>query len=261
MRRLGNKFTGVDKDYVSAAKIIDTNCDLLAIEEDMATTHDTNTGLDALMSAIGSAWGDLVTAQPAPIPATSNSEHYAFLYRKSAVSVCSGWTNAKRFPDPEDIFLREPAWGCFNVHASPRPLVIAGYHAIFGEPAERKREVGFLDDDLDNNGTKDDFFNAMKASAPAGSDIVLAGDFNLTTSEIKEVLPNYIDLTDGNGSTLNDTSGISDNEYDHIIVMPGQTLLTNTKPAIVMDVRETHQPDAGFYQTVSDHLPIRFILE
>ena len=34
--------------------------------------------------------------------------------------------------------------------------------------------------------------------------VVLVGDFNLTTTEIKSVLPRYTDLTNGNGSTLKD---------------------------------------------------------
>lgn len=267
MRRLGNQFEHKPKDMVNAAKVIKENCDLVAVEEDMSTAGNTNTGYDDTLKALNPRyWGGLVTSKPAPFPATSNSEHYAFFYRKSAVSVCDGWgTEAKRFDDPEDIFLREPAWGCFKLKASPRELVIAAYHAIFGDPPQRKREVGFLDDDLDNNGTKDDFFAAMKASRPAGAggepDYILVGDFNLTTNEIKDVLPRYVDLTNGNGSTLNTTDGVSSNQYDHVIVMPGSKILEQTKPAEVLDVRTDHAQGQSFYSTVSDHLPIRFVLK
>jgi endonuclease/exonuclease/phosphatase family metal-dependent hydrolase len=267
MRRLGNVFDQRPKDMKSAAKIIKDNCDLIAVEEDMATTTNgtaSNTGYDDLLKALGSRyWGGLATSTPAPMPQTSNSEHYAFYFRKSAVSVCENWgPEAKRLPDPEDIYLREPAFGCFKFKSSEHELVLAGYHAIFGEPADRKREVGFIDDDNDQNGEKDDLFNLMKASRPTAPDVVLVGDFNLSSNEIKEVLPRYTDLTTGNGSTLNDQDGISPNQYDHVIVMPDARMITaGTKPAEVLDVRTQHEAGVSFYRSVSDHLPIRFLMK
>lgn len=269
MRRLGNQFDQLPKDLKSASQIIKDNCDLVAVEEDMATSLTSggsgNQGYDDLQKALGSRyWGGLATSKPAPLPQTSNSEHYAFFFRKSAVSVCEGFgTEARRLPDPEDIYLREPAFGCFKFKSSEHELVLAGYHAIFGEPAERKREVGFLDDDNDNNGTKDDLFELMKASRPAGSDpdVVLVGDFNLNANEIREVLPRYVDHTIGNGSTLNGQDGIA-NMYDHVVVMQGARMIeAGTKPAEVLDVRTQKQPGVSFYRTVSDHLPIRFVMK
>lgn len=268
MRRLGNQFDQRPKDLPTAAKIIKANCDLIAVEEDMATgtpTAMTNTGYADLLTALGSRyWGGLATSTPAPMPQTSNSEHYAFYFRKSAVSVCDGWgTEAKRLPDPEDVYIREPAFGCFKFKSSTNELVLAAYHALFGQPADRKREVGFLDDDNDQDGQKDDLFNLMKASRPGTTpDVVLVGDFNLNPNEIKEVLPRYTDLTDGNGSTLNEQDGISPNQYDHVIVMPDQRMVTaGTKPAEVLDVRSQHAEGVSFYRSVSDHLPIRFIMK
>lgn len=268
MRRLGNQFDQRPKDLKTAAKIIKDNCDLIAVEEDMATgtpSAMTNTGYADLLTALGSRyWGGLVTSTPAPMPQTSNSEHYAFYFRKSAVSVCENWgTEAKRLPDPEDIYLREPAFGCFKFKSSTTELVLAGYHAIFGQPADRKREVGFLDDDNDQDGTKDDLFNLMKASRPEGTnpDVVLVGDFNLNPNELREVLPRYTDFTNGNGSTLNDQDVVA-NQYDHVVVMPDARMITaGTKPAEVLDVRSQHAEGISFYRSVSDHLPIRFLMK
>lgn len=265
LRRLGNQFDQRPKDMKSAAKIVKDNCDLIAIEEDMATANAGNAGYDDLLKALGSRyWGGLATSKPAPFPQTSNSEHYAFFFRKSAVSICEGFgTEAMRLPDPEDIYLREPAFGCFKFKSSEHELVLAGYHAIFGEPAERKREVGFLDDDNDNDGTKDDLFNLMKASRPGTEpDVVLVGDFNLNANDLKDVLPRYVDHTIGNGSTLNDQDGISGNQYDHVVVMADARMITaGTKPAEVLDVRAQHEPGVSFYRSVSDHLPIRFTMK
>lgn len=267
LRRLGNQFDHRPKDMKTSAKIIKDNCDLIAIEEDMATGNAasaTNNGYDDLLSALGPRyWAGLATSAPAPIPQTSNSEHYAFFFRKSAVSVCEGWGDeAKRLPDPEDIYLREPAFGCFKFKTSDHELVLAAYHAIFGQPADRKREVGFLDDDNDNDGNKDDLFNLMKASRPGEPDVVLVGDFNLTTNEMRDVLPRYVDHTIGNGSTLNTNDGISSNQYDHVVVMPDARMLAaGTKPAEVLDVRSQHEEGVSFYRSVSDHLPIRFLMK
>lgn len=264
VRRLGNQFDQRPKDLGATAKIIKSNCDVIAVEEDMATAGAGNAGYDDLLKALGPRyWGGLATQTPAPMPQTSNSEHYAFFFRKSAASVCEGWgTEAKRLPDPEDAFIREPAWACFKFKTSEHELVLAGYHALFGQPAERKREVGFLDDDLDNDGSKDDLFNLMKASRPGDPDVVLVGDFNLTPNELQGVLPRYVDHTTGDGSTLNEEDGISSNQYDHVVVMPGARMLTaGTQPAEVIDVRSEHARGVTFFSTVSDHLPIRFVMK
>jgi len=265
MRRLGNQFDQRPKDMKSAAKIIKDNCDLVAVQEDMATTGASlNAGYDELQKALGPRyWGGLATSQPAPFPQSSSSEHYSFFFRKSQVNVCENWgSEAKRLPDPEDIYLREPAFGCFKFKSSEHELVLAGYHAIFGEPADRKREVGFLDDDNDRDGKKDDLFELMKASRPNDPDVVLVGDFNLSANDLKTVLPRYVDHTIGDGSTLNMQDGISANQYDHVLVMEGARMLAaGTKPAQVLDVRTVKEDGVSFYRSVSDHLPIRFTMK
>lgn len=261
IRRLGNNFQNEPKDMSAVAKVIRDNCDLVAIEETMVTIAQSGTnsgGYDALLTALGSRyWGGVITDSPVPDPVTSNSEYYSFVFRKSAVSTCPS-SKVERLPDPKDVFIREPAWACFKLKSQPRELVVAAYHALFGAPTARKQEVSFLDDDLDGNGKPDDLFAAMKASRPGGDpDVLLLGDFNLGSRELAEALPNYVDLTNGKGSTINLSDDITTNQYDHAVVPKDSRLLGHVSPAETLDVRKVAKPGSKYYSTVSDHLPIR----
>jgi len=260
-RRLGNNFDDLPKNMDAAVKVVRDNCDLISLQEVMATSGGTANGYDELLAKMGTRyWGGVITDHAVPAPQTSNSERYAFIYRKSAVSLCDGWDGVRFMKDDENVFIREPAWACFKLKSSATELVLAGYHALFGSPVERKREVGFLDDDIDRNGTPDDLFEAMKASRPGTPDVMLIGDFNLKPNELAVVLPRYVDLTAGVGSTLNQSNDVTDNQYDHALVPAGSRLLGGTEPADTLDVRSV-VPGNKFYQTVSDHLPIRVILK
>ena len=263
IRRLGNNFENQPKDFAATAKVIRDNCDLVAIEETMVTISQSGTdhgGYDALLDTLGRRyWDGTISETPIPNPVTSNSEYYAFVFRKSAVSTCPG-SRVQRLPDPEDVFIREPAWACFKLKTHPRELVVAAYHALFGSPVDRKREVSFLDDDLDRNGKPDDLFAAMKASRKGNPDVLLLGDFNLNARELSEALPRYVDLTKGNGSTINSSNQITANQYDHAVVPADSPLLAKTAPAEVLDVRKVAKGDT-YFTSVSDHLPIRLILK
>jgi endonuclease/exonuclease/phosphatase family metal-dependent hydrolase len=259
MRRLGHKFDGTDKDIPGATAIITENCDVLAVEEVMQTAGNVTPGYDALLASLGTDWGGLFTTRPRPDTTSPNAERYAFFYRKSAASLCSGWTaGAEYIKDPNDAFLREPAWTCFKLVDRDRELVLAAYHALYGSLAERRREVALISDDVDGDGVPNDVVREMRASRP-NADVVLVGDFNLTTNELREVLPSYKDLTAGNGSTLNDHDDVTTNEYDHVVMAPDEPLLTDFTPAEVLDVRPMAHT-GPYFKTISDHLPIRFHL-
>ncbi|MBX3230348.1 MAG: endonuclease/exonuclease/phosphatase family protein [Labilithrix sp.] len=264
VRRLGNNFNNEPKNIDATAKVIRENCDLVALTEVMVTiaaAGSDHRGFDELLAKLGSRyWAGSISAHPVPNPPTSSSEFYAFIWRKSAVSECEGWTGVQTLSDPEDVFIREPAWGCFKLRAHAHELVLGAYHALFGSLPERKREVGFLDDDLDRDGTADELFEAMKASRPGDPDVLLLGDFNLKPNELAEVLPRYVDLTTNTGSTINQSNEITNNQYDHALVPPGARLLAATKPAETLDVRGVVAGNK-FYTSVSDHLPIRVILK
>lgn len=264
IRRLGNNFENQPKDIATAAKIIKNNCDVVAVQETMITISQSGTntgGYDSLLNALGRRyWDGVITSDPVPNPPTSSSEYYAFVFRKSAASTCPN-SKVTKLADPEDVFIREPAFACFKLKSQPRELVVASYHALFGAPADRRREVSFLDDDLDRNGKPDDLFEAMKKSRPGGDpDVLLLGDFNLGAKELATALPNYIDLTNGNGSTINLSDQVTANQYDHAVVPKDSRLLTKTQPAVTLDVRPQSNNGGKFHSTVSDHLPIRLVL-
>jgi endonuclease/exonuclease/phosphatase family metal-dependent hydrolase len=263
IRRLGHGFDAQPKDLAVVAKIITRNCDVVAAQEVMETGGVANGHAD-LLAKLGSRWDGVITdsAQPND-PIASSSEHYAFYFRKSAASICPNWspsTGVRQLNDPEGTFQREPAWTCLKVKGHPRELLLLSYHAIFGSMVERRREVGALDDDLNNDGRKDDFLRAVKASRTGSPDILMVGDFNLEGSDIVGELPTWKDLTTGNGSTLNLDDGISPNMYDHLVVPPGQPQLDGLEKAKVLDVRDQAPSGDTFYRRVSDHLPIRFSL-
>jgi endonuclease/exonuclease/phosphatase family metal-dependent hydrolase len=221
-----------------------------------ATGHP---GYDALLAALGPDWGGVVTARPRPDTTSPNSEYYAFFYRKTAAGPCTGWTaGAEYIKDPKDAFLREPAWTCLRIEGRTKELLIAAYHALYGSLAERKREIVLVADDIDGDGTTGDLVREIRASRP-GADFVLVGDFNLTTSQIHDVLPTMKDLTNGNGSTLNNHDEVTTDQFDHVVMAADEPLAAGFTPAEVLDVRAM-AGDAGYFETVSDHLPIRFHL-
>jgi endonuclease/exonuclease/phosphatase family metal-dependent hydrolase len=259
IRRLGHKFDGIAKDIAATTTVITENCDVIAVQEVMQTTAGGTPGYDALLASLGADWDGMVTKRPRPDSTSANSERYAFFFRKSAAAVCQGWTKAAQYiNDDEDAFLREPAWTCLKVRAHARELLLVSYHAIYGSIAERRREVGWIDDDLDNDGTREDVVRTIRNSRPH-ADVVFVGDFNLTTRELHDVLPTYRDLTAGTGSTINADGAITDNLYDHVVVAPDEPLAAELAPAQVLDVRGVAH-DASYFSSVSDHLPIRFVL-
>ena len=260
VRRLGHDFDSKPKNIDLVQKVISANCDLIAVQEVMQTAGNVVPGFDALAKELGSTyWGSLRTVEPRPNTTSSNSERYAYFWRKSAVSLCSGWTDARYITDTTGAFLRDPAYACFKVKAHAREIVLATYHALYGSEIERKREVSLLDDDLNDDGKADDIFRSLRATRP-GADVLMVGDFNLTTDQVKQTLPTYLDLTAGGGSTLNSDNGVTTNQYDHVIMMPDEKLATEIAPAKTLDVRSV-ATGKQYFATVSDHLPIQFVLD
>jgi endonuclease/exonuclease/phosphatase family metal-dependent hydrolase len=259
IRRLGHAFDHLPKNIEVTASIIEDNCDVIAVQEVMQTTGGATPGYADLEGALGSAWDGMITDHPRPNTNSSSAEHYAFFFRKSAAAQCSGWRGARDVSDEPDTFLREPAWTCLKLNGRSRDLLLVTYHALFGSLAERRREVGALDDDLDRDGLADDVVRSVQASR-RNADVLIVGDFNLTPRELAEELPRYKDLTKGSGSTVNATDEVTANLYDHLLVPPNQPALAGLKPAEVIDVRRSSGSDS-FYKNVSDHLPIRFVVE
>ncbi|HVH42040.1 MAG TPA: endonuclease/exonuclease/phosphatase family protein [Labilithrix sp.] len=259
VRRLGHDFDDRPKDIEVTATIIDTHCDVIAVQEVMQKDGGATPGYVALLEQLGADWGGVITEQPRPASPSANSEHYAFYFRKSHATLCRGWKAARTIADEEDAFLREPAWTCLKLPGRKRDLLLVSYHAVYGSPIERRREVGWLDDDLDHDGKADDVLRGIRASRSSEADVMIVGDFNLGSSELAEALPRFVDLADGKGSTLNLRDEITDNLFDHVIVPADDAAGLGATRAEVLDVRKYMKGDT-FFRSVSDHLPVRFQL-
>ncbi|MBX3218958.1 MAG: hypothetical protein KF795_00485 [Labilithrix sp.] len=259
IRRLGHLFDHREKDLDGTAKVIDEQCDVVAVQEVMQTTGGGSAGYDALFAKLGARWDGMVADRPRPDTSTPNAEHYAFFYRKGVATHCTGWNAVKYLPDDEDAFLREPAWICLKVQGFSRELLLTAYHAIRGSgPQFPRREVGLLDDDLDLDGKPDDVVRIIKRSRPGDAAVLIVGDLNVKPRDLAAALPTFKDLTVGRGSTLNQHDEITDNLIDHLIVPPGEPL-ASIPPAEVLDIRRYATGDTCF-RSISDHLPIRFRL-
>ncbi len=174
--------------------------------------------------------------------------------------MCRGRPAAEHVKDDADEFLREPAWVCLRPTGRTRDLVLVNYHAIYDAPADvRRREIMLLGADRDGDGVADDLVREIRATRPQPIDVVLLGDFNVESSEVASALPAYRDLVRGNGSTLNLRDQITENLYDHILIGADDFAAGEVSSAEVIDVRGVAHGDT-FYRSISDHLPVRFVL-
>ena len=99
-----------------------------------------------------------------PPVGAKQKERYAFLFDPQIVRVIE---NGKVFPDPEDIFLREPYFATFK--AGEFDFTAIAVHVIWGDSVnQRRREV----QELAN------VYRAVQAADDAEQDVILLGDFN-----------------------------------------------------------------------------------
>ena len=91
-------------------------------------------------------------------------ERYAFLFDPRIVRVIE---NGKVFPDPNDVFLREPYFARFK--AGEFDFTAIAVHVIWGDSVkQRQREVQKLAD----------VYQAVQAADKTEQDVILLGDFN-----------------------------------------------------------------------------------
>jgi hypothetical protein len=244
------------KDFAAVAHVIDDNFDVLAVVEVMQK-GGAHAGYDELLTTLGPGWSGQLTARPRPNTDSSNSEFYAVLFRNQSVRPCAGWTELRYQPDGDgsatstgsDVFVREPAFGCFQFGPAQTPsadFLLAAFHATFKGGTAIDAEVGRLGE----------VFQTMQEARPGEKDLFIVGDFNRTPPKIAELLPSVADRTRGVGSTLNFTGALTANLYDHVLVFDEQASQEMQGEARVIDVRDVVSDHATFYRTVSDHLPI-----
>ena len=178
----------------------------------------------------------------------SYREHYAFLWRSSAVEWIDG---AVVYLDDRDAFSREPFSMRFETADNYR-FVIATAHLIYGDSVEqREREVVALDS-----------YHAWLEESFPGSPVYIAGDFNLPPDNAAwEVLgSDTVPLITQGATTLSPVNGRFANLYDNIWAPAGIELPVVTSgifnfPA---ELGMTHEQARD---SVSDHAPVWMLLD
>lgn len=208
--------------------------------------------VDSLMKQINSASRhEYSFVSSEPLGRDQYKEMYLFVYRKDVVSVMDTY----QYPDPEDVFSREPFMVKFSAPRSAAqevvlvPLHAAPHHAV----AEIDALYDVYLDVIDKWGT---------------DDLLFLGDFNadcsyvrphdwaairLRSSEVfKWLIPDSADTTVGN----------SDCAYDRIVVC-GSHLRRSLKPqsAAVHDFQEEFSLDQSQALAISDHFPVEVTLK
>jgi len=254
IKKLGH---GTSKNFDLVVQVIERNFDIVAVVEVMQRSGG-RPGYDTLLQRLGSGWAGMVTSRPRPNTSSGNSEFYAVLYRTERIQPCTGWTALQYIADNDgsprgsgaDLFSREPAFGCFAARlangSTGFDFMLAAYHATFqGGTSGIKNEVRNIPQ----------VFQAMRQARPGEEDLLIVGDFNLVKSNMQDALGSPV-LTVGTASTLNSQGALA-NLYDHVLIFSQaatQELIANPE---ILDVRDVAMSPAVFYQTVSDHLPIR----
>jgi Endonuclease/Exonuclease/phosphatase family len=254
LRSLGR---GSEKDAARIAAATDANFDILVVTEVLQISGG-HPGYDALRGALPATWDGMITAAPRPNTPADGAEHYAILYRRERVRPCAGWKTLRYAPDNDgsghgagpDHFLREPAFGCFEAGDASAPgfdFLLAAYRAPWadGDAADVAAEVARLGD----------VFAAMKLARPGEDDLIIAGDFNLESVELRRNV-HAADRTQGQGSVLNLNGDRTARLPDHILVYDARATAELLGNAEAVDVRGAAPSAAEFYRTVSDHLPI-----
>jgi len=257
IKKLGH---GSKKDYRLVARIIDEKFDVLGVVEVMQK-DGAHPGYDALVAAlddVSGEWESLVTSSPRTKTSAGFAEFYAVFWRQGAARPCPSWEVELRYTDDNDgsgsgagpdVFSREPAYVCMEAGpVNPSVDFMLGvYHALHEGSAKKiQAEVKHIDQ----------VFLQMMRDKKDEWDLFLMGDFNLRP---KKLLPctEARDYTTASPSTLNSSGELGKNEYDHMLVMWDDESTELIEPAEVLDVRYYAASRKEFFETVSDHLPIR----
>lgn len=255
IRKLGH---GDAKDYSLLVAAIESHFDILAVVEVMQKAGG-HPGYDRLMQELGPQWSGMVTTIPLPNTSSGSAEFYAIIFRPSRVRTCDQWPSLRIHEDHdgsesglgEDVFSREPAFGCFVAVRSDGSagfdFLLAAYHARWaeGDVSDIQGEVSRIPA----------VFSSMAALRPGERDLLIAGDFNLRPTDLALAMPHF-DATAGTGSTLNSAGDVTMNLYDHLVIFDQAATSELVQPATVLDLRSHAASNQVFFRTVSDHLPI-----
>mgnify|MGYP002035361279 CR=1 FL=1 len=170
-------------------------------------------------------------------------ERYAFLWRPGVVQALD---EGAIFPDPNDVFSREPYVASFR--ASNFDFTLITMHSIWGDSkAERRAEALLLDD----------VYRSVQDADPNEQDVIVLGDFNLPPEDyaFAEMVEVLTPLFTGDRYTT-----ISENAkslYDNIWLNPGYVAeYTGQNGIDAFDVMVFNNDDKAASLAVSDHRPV-----
>ncbi len=240
------------KDLNKLAWVL-TRYDVIALQEVMKTSgsRDPLAALKAVEERVES-----LTGAPWAYQATSDAigrrtyrEYYAVLYREDRVAFAG---EAAVFPDPEDVFIREPFYASFR--AGNFDFTLITIHAI--GPGEET-----LDDEI---AALRDVFAQVQGQSACEDDVILVGDFN-TPAKSRDWsalrgLPTVVNLIPATTKTSIGTRGMS-KSYDNIWLQERHTAYEFTGRAGAYPFFEDLYPNAEnpyriARKEVSDHVPV-----
>ncbi len=249
---------GGEGDYGAIAAAIDGNFDILTLTE-IAAVGGIHPGYDRLMATLGDKWAGQITNSPRPNVAAGAAEYYAIVYRRAVIRPCSGWTGLRYVTDNDggpsgigsDRFVREPAFGCFEAgiggDAAGVDFMLAAYRATWagGDTDVIAAEVSHIDA----------AFAEMSRARPGERDLILAGQLNLESVELRTLTAAAV-RSEGSGSTLNLLGEPTYGLRDHILVYDAVATAEMDGNGTVLDVRGVADSPREFRRSVSDHLPV-----
>lgn len=171
-------------------------------------------------------------------------ERYAFLFDPQIVRVIEG---GGVFPDPKDVFLREPYFATFK--ADEFDFTAIAVHVIWGDTVnQRRREV----QELAN------VYQAVQAADDAEQDVILLGDFNRNPDDQSAYGPLLSIPSMEHLFQLPQKSHIKDTSlYDNIFFQTNYvTEYTGASGIERFDEAHFGNDDAAASLAVSDHRPV-----
>ncbi|MCL7942294.1 helix-hairpin-helix domain-containing protein [Halomonas sp. ATCH28] len=232
-----------DKRYDKVAHVAN-HFDFLAIQELMneVALERLEIEVEALS---GESWSSMASHA---LGRSSYREHYAFLWRDSAVEYVDG---AAVFFDSGDIFSREPYSARFRSLRSGQVFAVANVHVVYGSSlSDRLPEIEALAD-----------YWEWLGEAYHDTPRLLMGDFNLMPHhdawDALRVLGVIPAITQG-ATTLSATSGRYVNLYDNIWKFKGRLNVSErgiVKFPVLFGIDHTRALDE-----VSDHAPVYLAL-
>jgi len=217
-----------DQELIQIAEIM-ARYDFIAVQE----VRDTEV-LDRLMAML--AGYDYIASEPV---GRGVKEIYAFVFNTAIVDSIGA---AYLFPDPGDLFIREPFVGHFE--SGDFDFTVITIHLLYGDSASHRRgELVWLDEVL----------SAVDAANGPEDDVLFVGDYNFHANDRGWQIDSHVPLVASDiKTTITDTSS-----YDNIWINPEMTVeLLGGIDVYLFDEIMFGDDDDAASLAVSDHRPV-----